>query len=501
MDAQFAELRARLAEHNDLKAAASVLQWDQATYMPGGGGAARGRQLATLERLAHERLTDPALARLLDRLAPAAEREGADSFAARLVRVARRDVERASKVPAGFVGAFVAHRSELYERWTRARPANDFGAVAGLLAKTVEMSREYAGFFAPYQHVADPLIDLADPDVRTASVRALFAELRGELVPLVDAITRAAPADDRCLRQTYPEPDQLAFGMAIAAAFGYDLARGRQDKTHHPFQIKFSIDDVRITTRVRTDYLPMALFGTLHEAGHAMYEQNIDPAYEATPLADGASLGVHESQSRLWENLVGRSLPFWRGQYPRLQAAFPAQLGGVPLDAFYRAINRVVRSPIRTDADEVTYGLHVIMRFDFELDLLEGKLAVADLPEAWRERSRRDLGVVPETDADGCMQDVHWFDGHVGGAFQSYALGNLMSAQFFDAAVQAHPEIPHEIEAGRFDTLRGWLGAHIHRHGRARSADEIVLAATGRPLSTAPYLGYLRGKYGALYGL
>jgi carboxypeptidase Taq len=501
MDPDFEELRARLAEHGDLQAAAAVLRWDQATYMPEGGGAARGRQLATLERLAHARLTDPALARLLDRLAPAAEREGEGSFAARLVRVARRDVDRATRVPAAFVSAFANHRSELYARWTRARPANDFGAVAALLGKTVEMSREYAGFFAPCEHVADPLIDLADPDVRTEGLRALFAELRGALVPLVDAISRAAPADDRCLHQTFAEPDQLAFGLEVAARLGYDLARGRQDQTAHPFSTKLALGDVRITTRVRTDRLSEALFITLHEAGHAMYEQNIDPAFEATPLAEGTSLGVHESQSRLWENLVGRSLPFWKGQYPRLQARFPAQLGGVPLDAFHRAINRVERSPIRAGADEVTYGLHIIMRFDFELELLEGKLAVADLPEAWRERARADLGVAPATDADGCLQDVHWFDGFVGGAFQSYALGNLMSAQFFEAALRAHPELPQEIEAGRFDTLRGWLAANVHVHGRARSADEIVQGATGRPLSTAPFLDYLRTKYGALYGL
>jgi carboxypeptidase Taq len=501
MTTDFDDLRARLAEHNDLVAAAALLRWDQATYMPSGGNAARGRQLATLEKLAHDRLTDPALSKLVDRVTPQAEREGSLSFAARLVRVARHDIDRASKVPAAFVSAFANHRAELYERWTRARPANDFGAVAALLGKTVDMSREYAGFFAPYEHVADPLIELADPGVRAASLRTLFAELRAALVPLVDAITAAPPADDRCLHQAFPETDQLAFGLEMASRFGYDLARGRQDKTHHPFMTKFSLGDVRITTRVRPDRLSDALFATLHEAGHAMYEQHIDGAYEATPLADGASFGVHESQSWLWENLVGRSLPFWRGQYPRLQAAFPSQLGDVSLDTFYRAINRVQRSLIRVAADEVTYGLHVIMRFDFELELLEGKLAVAHLPEAWRERARTDLGVVPTTDADGCMQDVHWFDGYVGGAFQSYALGNLMSAQFFDAARAAHPDLLADIEAGRFDTLRTWLAANVHVHGRARSADEIVLGATGKPLSTEPYLRYLRDKYGALYGL
>ncbi len=501
MDADFDDLKSRLAEHDDLKHAAALLRWDQATYMPEGGNAARGRQLATLERIAHARLTDPELARLLDKVTPAAEREGDASFAARLVRVARKDVERATRVPAAFVGDFVNLRAELYDRWTRARPANDFAAVAPLLARNVEMSREYAGFFAPFDHVADPLIDLMDPDVKTASIRALFAELRGALVPLVEAITRAAPADESCLHRQYPEADQLAVGSEIASRFGYDWTRGRQDKTHHPFMTKFSLGDVRITTRVRTDDLSEALFSTLHEAGHALYEQSIDRSFEATPLAEGTSSGVHESQSRLWENQVGRSLPFWRGQYPKLQAAFPAQLGDVSLDTFYRAINRVKRSLIRTAADEVTYGLHVIMRFDFELELLEGSLAVADLPEAWRARATSDLGVTPPDDRDGCLQDVHWFDGPVGGAFQSYALGNLMSAQFFDAALRAHPSLPAEIEAGHFDTLRTWLVTNIHVHGRARTPDELVLGATGSPLSTEPYLRYLRTKYGALYGL
>ena len=501
MNADFEALTARLAEHDDLRSAAALLRWDQMTYMPEGGAAARGRQLATLEKLAHDRLTDPELARLVDRVTPAAEREGAGSFAASLVRVARRDIDRAARVPAAFVSAFANHRAELYDRWVRARPANDFASVAPLLAKSVEMSREYAGFFAPYEHVADPLIDLMDPEMKASQIRALFDGLRAELVPLVDAITRAAPADASCLHQTYPEADQLAFASAMATRFGYDWSRGRQDKTPHPFMTKFSLGDVRITTRVRPNDLAQALFCTLHEAGHALYEQNIDRRYEATLLAEGTSAGVHESQSRLWENLVGRSLPFWKGQYPALQAAFPAQLGGVSLDTFYRAINRVQRSLVRTDSDEVTYGLHVIMRFDFELELLEGKLAAADLADAWRERARTDLGVVPTTDADGCLQDVHWYDGFVGGAFQSYALGNLMSAQFFAAALRAHPAIPAEIEAGHFDTLRTWLAANVYAHGRARTADELMLSATGAPLSTQPFMDYLRTKYGALYGL
>ena len=264
---------------------------------------------------------------------------------------------------------------------------------------------------------------------------------------------------------------------------------------------KFSLGDVRITTRVRENDLSEALFSTLHEAGHAIYEQNIDAAFEASPLGHGASAGVHESQSRLWENMVGRSRPFWKAFYPSLQKVFPSQLGAVSLDAFYRAINKVERSLIRTNADEVTYGLHVILRFDFELDLLEGRLAVKDLPEAWRERFREDFGIVPETDTDGVLQDVHWYDGFVGGAFQGYALGNLMSAQFLEAALADRPEVTQEIENGTFDTLRSWLGQNVHRFGRMYLPAQLVERATGKPLGIEPYFRYLRSKYGELYDI
>src|SRR5450432_355110 len=430
MESDLARLRTLLTEHNDLESAASVLRWDQATYMPAGGSHARGRQLATLDRLAHDRIADPEVGRLLDRLQSHGPDSDAESDGARLLRVARRDHERAVKVPAAFVSELANHRTESYECWAKARPANDFASVRPLLEKTVELSRRYASFFAPFEHVADPLIGDADPGMTASVVRALFAELRAELVPLVKSITSQAPADDTALRRRFPEDRQLAFGRFLAEKFGYDFSRGRQDMTRHPFMIRFGADDVRITTRARIDDLSEALFSTLHEAGHALYEQNVDHAWEATPVGQGASAGVHESQSRLWENIVGRSRGFWNAFYGDLQKAFPDELADISLDAFYRAINKVERSLIRTNADEVTYCLHVILRFDFELDLLEGKLQVKDLPEAWRERFRADFGIVPETDADGVLQDVHWYDGFVGGAFQCYALGNVMSAQF-----------------------------------------------------------------------
>jgi carboxypeptidase Taq len=258
---------------------------------------------------------------------------------------------------------------------------------------------------------------------------------------------------------------------------------------------------VRITTRIDPHHIAEALFSTLHEAGHAMYEQGVSPSLDGTPLAHGTSAGVHESQSRLWENVVARSRPFWQHYYPLLQKAFPGQFDDVPLDTFYRAINKVERSLIRTDADELTYNLHIMLRFDLELQMLEGKLRIKDLPEAWRERMRADLGIAPFDDRDGCLQDVHWYGGYIGGAFQSYTIGNILSAQFYAAAVTAHPQIPAEIEAGAFDTLSGWLRQYIHRHGRKYPPNELIERATGGPMSMRPYLAYLRAKYGGLYRL
>jgi carboxypeptidase Taq len=495
------ELRERLAVASDLNSAAAVLAWDQTTYMPPGGAKARGQQIATLERLAHEHFTDPAIGRLLDELQAYGEGLPYDSDDASLVRVTRRDYDQATRVPAAFVARLSEHQATSYQAWTVARANNDFDMMQPYLERTVEFSREYASYFPGYQHIADPLIDRMDYGMRAATIRALFAELREQLVPLVQTITAQPPVDDSCVRQPFPEDQQLAFGLDVIRAFGYDLARGRQDKTYHPFMTKFSLGDVRITTRVKEEDLTEALFSTLHESGHGMYEQGICRDYEGTPLGVGTSAGVHESQSRLWENLVGRSRGFWEHYYPKLQQAFPGQLGSITLDDFYRAVNKVQRSLIRTDADEVTYNLHVMLRFDFELALLEGNLAIKDLPEAWRARYESDLGIAPPDHRDGVLQDVHWFGGVVGGVFQGYTLGNILSAQFYDTAIQARPEIAGEIRQGRFEALHNWMRDHIYQHGSKFTASELVERVTGGPLSIEPYIAYLRTKFGELYRL
>jgi carboxypeptidase Taq len=494
-----ADLKNRLSEIYDLNAAGSVLSWDEATYMPNGGSISRGRQSSLLRRLAHERFVDPTVGRLMDQLDADVEKLSTDD--ASLLRVVRRDYEKAIKVPAEYIGRANAHYSKSYNAWTKARPANDFASMIPFLEKTLDLSREYASFFAPYEHIADPMIDNADEGLTTAKVQHLFEELRRELLPMVRALSEQPPEDDDCLHHLFGEAAQLDFGLWVAVQMGYDLERGRLDKTHHPFCTKFAAGDVRITTRVRENDIRDALFSTLHEAGHAIYEQGVNAAYEGTPLGSGVSAGIHESQSRLWENVVGRSRPFWEHFYPVLQRTFADQLGSVPLDIFYRAINRVRRSLIRTDADEVTYNFHIMLRFDLELKLLEGRLRVKDLPEAWRAGMRADLSVAPPNDRDGCLQDVHWYSGMIGGGFQSYTIGNILSAQFFTAATTAHPDISKQIASGQFRVLRHWLTENIYRHGRTLTPEAIVSRATGDPTTMAPYLAYLHRKYGDLYGL
>jgi carboxypeptidase Taq len=496
---KFSKLKSLLAEIEDLYGAAALLHWDQKTYMPSKGIEARGRQLATLHQIAHEKFTDGTIAQLLDDLTTYERDLPYDSNEASLVRLTRRNCDLASKVPTEFELRFSLLQTECYQAWAAARSENNFALVQPTLERMLDLSREYSSFFPEAQHIADPLIAASDYGMSAVSIQSVFAELRAQLVPVVQAITSQPPVDNSFLHQHYPEAEQFVFCRNVLNQMGYDLERGRQDKTLHPFMTKFSIDDVRITTRFYENDLSQGLFSTIHEMGHAFYELGNALELEGSPLAGGVSSGVHESQSRLWENLVGRSRPFWQYFYPQLQAHFPNQLGTVPLETFYPAINRVSRSLIRTDADEITYNLHVMIRFDLELDLLEGNLSVKDLPAAWNDRYHSDLGVTPTSDSNGVLQDVHWYTGQIGGMFQGYTLGNLMSVQFFDAAVAAHPEIPDRIETGDFTVLHDWLQVNIYRHGRKFTAAQMLDRVTGKPMSTQPLMDYIRRKYADLY--
>lgn len=495
------ELKDLLRIVNDLEMAGEILNWDLSTYMPIGGIQARGRQIATLTRLRYERFTDPKIGKLLDGLFSYETSLPYDSDDASLIRITRRDFERAIKVPPDFIAQLAAHQSTAYQLWAEARPTNNFKKVQSSLEKTLEYSRQFANFYPGYEHIADPLIDDADYGMKASTIKMIFAQLREKLVPIVQAISSQEIIDDSCLRSNYPEFAQLEFCKEVLQQIGYDYSRGRHDLTHHPFTTKFSINDVRITTRVKENYLGECLYSMIHEAGHAMYEQGIDLEYEGTPLGSGTSAGVHESQSRLWENIIGRSRGFWEYFYPKLQNKFPEQLKDVSLETFYRAVNKVERSFIRTDADEVTYNLHVMLRFDFELALLEGKLSVKDLPDAWNARFLDDFGIYPSSVGEGVLQDVHWFSGLIGGAFQGYTLGNILSAQFFDAALEANPEILLCIPQGDFKPLLRWLQSNIYKPGRKFTTTELCERVTDRSLMIEPYIRYLINKFGEIYGL
>lgn len=494
-------LKQRLSEIQDLESAAKLLSWDQATYLPAGAAKARGRQLATINRLIHEKATDSAIGRLLDDLTPLTDDLPDTCTNVGLLRVVRRNFERALKIPDDFIVRSATSASSAYSEWTRARPANDFSAMVPHLSRAVELAHEYAGFFAPYDNVADPLIAEADEGQTVASVRQLFDTLRRELVPMAATIFEQPLADDSCLKGSFSSEQQMAFCRAAAQSLGYDFQRGRLDTTHHPFCTSFAITDVRITTRVYEDDISQSLYSTIHEAGHGMYEQGVGPGLEGTPLAHGASMGVHESQSRLWENIIGRSHGFCTYLLPRLRETFPGQFDAVSSDMLFRAVNKVERSLIRTDADEVTYNLHVMLRFDLEIDMLEGRLAIADLPDAWNARIESDLGLIPPDNRNGCLQDVHWFAGGIGGQFQGYTIGNVLAAQFYSAAVTDKPEIPGRVCEGDVAALHSWLSEKIYRHGRSFTPDTLIERASGQPMSAEPYLAYMREKYGQLYEL
>ena len=501
MGTQIDRLRTLLEEVFDLRASAAVLEWDQQVNMPSGGAEGRAMQLSLLSRLAHERFIADETGAALEAATAEAASLDPDSDDARLVRKVAHDFGKARRVPAAYVAENSRATSLAHEAWLKARPANDFPSFQPHLEEVFGLRRAYAEFFAPYDHPYDPMLDDFEQGLKTPQVRAVFDELRPRQVALVRAITeRGKPVDNSLLHREYDVRKQWDFGVEVARAFGYDFDRGRQDKSAHPFTTTFGLGDVRITTRLYPNLLSSSIFSTMHETGHALYDQGSAPELDRTPLLGGSSLAIHESQSRLWENLVGRSLAFWTGFFPRLKAIFPEQLADVDLVAFHRAINKVEPSLIRVEADEATYNLHIMLRFELETALAENRLAVSDLPAAWNEKMREYLGLTPPNDAQGVMQDVHW-SGGVLGYFPTYALGNLVASQLWEKITSDVPHLTEKIEQAQFDDLLEWLRSHIHRHGSKFDANELLQRAVGSALSAAPYLKYLETKFGEIYQL
>jgi carboxypeptidase Taq len=493
------ELKVHLGTIADVETAAAVLDWDQHTYMPPGGAETRASQLGTLSQIAHEQFTSARTRTLLDAAEPLLDSLAPDSDDAALLRVTRRDLTKASKLPSEFVAEVQRAASLGTHAWQEARARNDFAAFRPHLELMFELMRREADYLGYREHPYDALMDNYEPEMTSREVKALFDRLLEVTVPLVRAIAaRSGPGADALARE-YDETPQRAFGLSMAEAFGYDTTRGRLDTSAHPFSTGFSRDDVRITTRFQRPGLG-AIFAIFHEAGHAMYNQGVPASLQRTPLADGASYGIHESQSRLWENLVGRSRAFWEHAFPALRRAFPAQLEGVDVDAFYRSINRVEPSLIRIHADEITYNLHIILRFELEQAVLTGALRVADLPEAWNAKMASYLGMTPPTDTDGVLQDTHWAGGSIG-YFPSYTLGSVAAVQLFEAARRAHPDLTDQIGRGEFQGLLGWLREHVHAHGRKFFPRDLLVRATGSALTPEPYLAYLKAKFGAMYGI
>jgi len=499
MEDKLARMKTLLAEIADLNGAAALLGWDQQVYMPAGAADARGNQLGTLGTIAHEKATAPELGKLLEELTKTAAGLDPDSDDARLIKVAARDFDKAMRIPSDYIVETSKAQSAGFQAWRQARQESNFSLFRAPLERLVELSRRYVTFFPPADHPYDVLLNEFEPRMKTAEVKAIFESLRPQQVALVKAIGEKPQVEDGFLHQPFDETKQWDFGVEVISAFGYDWNHGRQDKAPHPFTQSMGFGDTRITTRVAPDFFNMMIFGTMHECGHALYEQGLAPALARSPLADGASLAVHESQSRMWENLVGRSLPFWEHFYPRLKKIFP-QLGKVPLEKFYKGINKVQPSMIRVEADEATYNLHIMLRMEIEIGLVEGTLAVKDLPAIWNARMQEYLGVTPPDDAHGVLQDVHWSTGLMG-YFSTYALGNLVSVQLWEKIGRDIPDLADQIRAGKFDGLLAWLRLNVHRHGRKFEPQELVQKVTGSKIDPAAYLRYLNQKYGAIYGL
>jgi carboxypeptidase Taq len=488
------QLKSRLADVQSLETLGLLLDWDQRTVMPPAAGGHRADHAELVERLAHELLTDPAIGRLLDELAPVEKTLDADSVDAATIRLARRQYDKAVRVPAELRGEMARAAAESVPTWIEAKATSNFELFLPVLEKNIELRRRYIACYEATDEPYDILLDDFEPEMRSAEVTRIFAQIRDELVPLI-AELRDRDTDDSFLVGDYPVAAQVALDHEIVDLFGHRPGTWRIDPTEHPFASGAGIDDIRITTHYYPDALK-SLFSTMHEYGHGLYQHQLPREFAHLPVGSAASLGMHESQSRLWENLVGRSLPFWRFFYPRVQAAFPDALGGVELERFYAGINKVQPSLIRIEADEVTYGMHVILRFELEQDIVNGRVELRDLPQRWAEKMHDYLGIDVPDDAHGVLQDVHWGAGLIG-YFSTYLLGSVMSVQIWEKMLDDVPDLEEQIERGEFAAIREWLGENVHAHARRYAPQEALRRATGSTIDAKPYLAYLKKKYGA----
>jgi carboxypeptidase Taq len=478
-----------------------MLGWDERTMMPPSAAEYRAEQMTLLSGMIHARRTDPRLGDWLGELAASPLAADPHSDSGTVIRQLKRDYDKRVKLPQSLVEELTRTASLAQHAWQQARADDDFASFQPFLEKTFELKRAQAAAIGYDQSPYDPLLDDFEPGESAANVTRVLAELRGALVPLVAEIAASGRSPKvEILSQTYPPAEQDRFGRLVAARLGFDFDRGRLDVTAHPFCSGMGPHDCRITTRYDEQFFPTAFFGILHEAGHGIYDQGLRTDMYGLPPSEAISLGIHESQSRLWENLVARSKPFWQHFFPAAQAAFPVALGAVSLDDFYFAVNDVRPSLVRVEADEATYNLHILIRFELEQALLLGDLAVADLPGAWREKYQKYLGLTPPNDADGVLQDIHWAAGLVG-YFPTYSLGNLYAAQFFVQADADLKGLDRQFAAGEFKPLADWLRKNIHTSGQRYTAAELVKCVTGQPLSHHALIDHLRRKLGPLYGL
>lgn len=502
-DQAYAALVDHLKQTATLESCSSVLGWDEQTYMPAGGAGHRANQLSLLAGMCHERATSPIVGELLVECAGLPDVNNPDSPVAANLREVRRDYDRATKLPRRLVEELSHTCTMAQQAWVGARKKSSFKEFLPWLEKIVALKREEAqaiGFTkggVPY----DALLDAFEPGMTAAEVQKLFDPLKTELVKLISAIRDSGRAPQReILTRIYPVDAQREFSIAAAKQIGFNFDEGRLDVAHHPFCSGFGPGDCRLTTRYDEHHFPGAFFGTLHEAGHGMYEQGLNREAYGLPVGTACSLGIHESQSRMWENFVGRSRAFWTSFYPKAQSAFPESLGSTSLDAFYGAINDVQPSFIRVEADEATYNLHILLRFDLERLLIAGDLKPADVPEAWNKTFTSYFGITPPDDARGCLQDIHWSGGMIG-YFPTYALGNMFAAQFFETANRELGDLSTRFAKGDFAPLKNWLGEKIHRQGRQYRAQQLVQRVAGAPLSHEPLVRHLRAKFCPLYGI